>query len=319
VAKTRLLIEACSRLLNRPERDWVAGFVVHESGATSLAQEISVLVNRNPRVFIVIDYAETRRPDVRIVVSAALRVPVNHRVRIVLLGRGEGDWWDVLRQEEREDRDLKHFLASLNGTQGPFALPRLTADDLAARHEIFEGARKAFAVRLGIEASAGPSPNLLATPFAQPLFLHLAALASLHGHPLEEEDALLDAALDRERDYWARGLVSEALSEDLLEGLAQSVAMFTLIDGARTAREAKDVLSVTPRLRAAPQGTRDKLFDMLRRLYPREAGIDALRPDLLGERHVRACIGHDEEVLEEVLDTNRHPAWTRAALTVLAP
>jgi hypothetical protein len=170
----------------------------------------------------------------------------------------------LLRQEERADQDLKHFLASLNGTQGPFALPGPKADELATRQEIFEGARKAFAARLGIEGNAQPPPNLRAARFAQMLFMHLAALASLHGHPLGEEGALLDAALDRERDYWVRGLVSEGLGEDLLEGLAQRVAMFTLIDGVRTAKEAKEILAVTPRLRAAPQGTRDKLFDMLR-------------------------------------------------------
>jgi glycosyltransferase involved in cell wall biosynthesis len=204
--KTRLLIEACSRLLDRAENDWVAGFLADRRQNQALVQEIPALVNSNARVFIVIDYAETRRLDVRTVVSSALRAPANHRIRIVLLGRGEGDGWDLLRQEERRDQDLRHFLASLQGTQGPFPLPQPRADDLDARREIFEGARQAFSSHLGKRAETSPPPNLGAAPFGQMLFLHLGALASLHGRALEEEGALLDATLDRERDYWIRAL-----------------------------------------------------------------------------------------------------------------
>lgn len=315
--KTRLMIEVCSRLLDRAERDWVAGFIGDRRGKGNLAAEITTLVNAHPRMLLVFDYAETRRGDVRTVIGAALRAPASHRVRIVLLGRGQGDWWDLLREEATTDQQLHHFLHSLEGTCGPFDLPKPSADDINSRRYLFDEAKKSFSRFISSTSVAMVIPDLSAMPFRQILFIQLSALAALHGRRLEDKASLLDATLSRERDYWARCLEAEGFDRELLDGLAQAVAILTLINGTQSAKEAKEILVATPRLRHLDQPARDRLFDLLRRLYPRGSGIDALRPDLLGERLVRACLTKDGEIIEEILDTNKHPDWIASTLTVL--
>jgi tetratricopeptide (TPR) repeat protein/glycosyltransferase involved in cell wall biosynthesis len=312
--KTRLFIEVCRRIVEQKSSGWTCGFL---APGRDIEAELGSLLNIHPRLLVVIDYAETRRPDVRAVIRRALRAPANQRSRIILLGRGEGDWWDVMRDEER-DTYARNFLLSLEGVQGPFSLPRTEIDDLETREQMFDAAQRAFGARLTIDPPSGHRPDLSATVFDQVLFLHLAALAALHGRTLEDAGALLDAALDRERAYWRRALQAEKLSEDLLDGLAQAIAWLTLIDGTRTARDAKEALRLVPRLAGLASTTRDRVFDLLRRLYPHEGGIDALRPDLLGERHVRACLRQDDELLSLIRDKHRSLDSTMSGLTVLA-
>lgn len=137
--KTRLMIESCARLLDRPGADWGVGFL--PEGADD--RIVGDLIRRQSRLFLVIDYAETQRPMVRAAVAASLRAPPGHRVRIILLCRGRGDWWDLLRQEER-DFEVQAFLGSLEGVMGPYSLPQSDAEDPAARQALFENAQQAF-------------------------------------------------------------------------------------------------------------------------------------------------------------------------------
>ena len=95
------------------------------------------------------------------------------------------------------------------------------------------------------------------------------------------------------------------------------MALATLVGGTRSAKEARDLLAATPRLRNLPPLHRDQLFVLMRRLYRRDGGIDALRPDLLGEQLVAEAPAADDELLDVALGPASPSAAARHALTVL--
>jgi hypothetical protein len=45
----------------------------------------------------------------------------------------------------------------------------------------------------------------------------------------------------------------------------------------------------------------ERLFRLLRRLYPQEGGVSARQPDLLGERLVARAASQDDETLDVAL------------------
>jgi tetratricopeptide (TPR) repeat protein len=61
----------------------------------------------------------------------------------------------------------------------------------------------------------------------------------------------------------------------------------------------------------------ERLFALLRRIYPHEGGLSALIPDLLGERLVARAVAQDDELLDIALARHRDPQGVKRALTVL--
>ena len=318
--KTRLMVEVCGRLLDRAGPGWTAAFVPDSRHTPSVIADIEALVKTAPRVFLVVDNAESRRSDVEAIIKAALCAPAGHRVRLVLLGRGDGEWWSRLC-EDTADAVARGFLRSPEAAEGPLSLPAPDTGDRTARQRLYREAQDAFRARLSPHRSLPdtptPMPDLSAPHFRHTLLLHLAALMALLGRNLETGSDLLTVALDREQDYWRSSLSSSGLDHALLPGMKQALALLTLTGGTTTARDAREILLLVPALRDAGDAERRQVFDHLRTLYPREGGIDALRPDLLGERLVERVLADEDELLDCVFDTADRPTWITSALTVL--
>ncbi|MFJ8542573.1 hypothetical protein ACIRFH_11255 [Streptomyces sp. NPDC093586] len=148
---------------------------------------------------VVVDYAE--RWDLLDLVSLLkdLRAP-GVRVRVLLLARSAGQWWEVLRY--RIDRDL----GMLADTQvlGPLA------EHPVHRVHLFTAARAGFAERLGVpdpEPVTPPAALLRHEAYGLVLSVHMAALTAVLAHldgttaptkPTEVSSYLLA----RERDHW---------------------------------------------------------------------------------------------------------------------
>ena len=85
---------------------WAAGFLAAEfSGEAGqvehqwAARNLAVRVREATRpVLVVVDYAETRLAEVTALVDALAAVPMAHRVRLLLLSRAGGAWWDNLAE-----------------------------------------------------------------------------------------------------------------------------------------------------------------------------------------------------------------------------
>ncbi|HYO70180.1 MAG TPA: tetratricopeptide repeat protein [Archangium sp.] len=306
--KTRLMIEVCKELV---PQGWNAGFLT-STHQQELEKPFKKLLTDHSKTFVVVDYAETRRREVVELMRAAFEAPKQHRTRIVLLARDTGDWWDRLATDHPS---LEKFLTG-RVVRGPYRIPEIPVGE-QNREIIFREALAAFASRLNRDCTGLLLPDLSAPHFANVLFIHLAAMASLFGERPETATSLLEALLRHERRYWHEAARAQGLSNSLTPGIDQAVAMITLRAGAKNATEARHVLESVPRLRGARPEELDRILEVLRIFYPVAGGIDALRPDILGERLISQELSKDDAPLEVVLGKAADEAISRSALTVL--
>jgi tetratricopeptide (TPR) repeat protein/glycosyltransferase involved in cell wall biosynthesis len=310
--KTRLLIEVCRRL--QADYGWQTGFL---QPVSDLAQELRTLLREARGCLIVIDYAETRAKEVIELVRTAIRTEKLGPLRLTLLARDGGDWWEQLSEEAKDDPEVAAVLQSPRTRMGPY---RMTEVDIEPdeRPAIFREALAAFADKTGLEVPTIQMPDLTAPFFKHILFIHLAALATLRGRAITDHKELLVAILRHEREYWRRALGNAAVETDYLDGLEQLIALLTLIGGTRSAAETRHVINLTPRLREAAPRVKNQLFDHLRPLYGRNGGISGLQPDLLGERLVADSLAKDDELIDIVFKNSQQASErVRYAYTVL--
>ena len=309
--KTRLLIEVCERL--EQAHGWRAGFL-GSGGATT--DELQRLFREGKPCLIVLDYAETRSGEIIKVAETALRSGSRAGVRVALLARDGGDWWNRLAETNGIDKSVAALLRDPATTTGPHVMAN-EAIAVPDRAELFDEALTSFAIALGRERPVSGAADLSEAHFAKPLFIHLAALSALHDDGDRAADGLLAAVLGHERAYWRQLLAESGLGDALEAALEQTVALLSLVGGARSAGEAKRLLARTPRLEGCPAEQRDRLFDTLRRLFAFEGGLTGLEPDLLGETLIAAAAAQDDELLDAALGNDVPSLQARQALTVL--
>ena len=310
--KSRLMIEVC-RVLER-EHGWRAGFL--RQPCKDLEQEFRRLLAEQRNCFVVVDYAETHAEDAVALARTALHGQGTSKVRLALLARDGGDWWDHLADAAGGDKILEALLRSPATKTGPYRMTeqRIERD---ARASIYAEALEALAAKRGQPVPTGSMPDLSSELFGDVLFLHLAALAALHGHAVTDDLDLIDTTLGHERSYWRKFLAERRLDPALLDAVEQALALFTLAGGARSATDARELLRRAPQLRHASAAGREGVFELLRQLYRRDGGLAPLEPDLLGERLVAKALAAEDELLDIALDKDATRETALRALTAL--
>ncbi len=309
--KTRLMIEICRRLVR--DQDWHAGFL---SGGDGAAADLAAELACGKPCLIVMDYAETRRAEIVSLTRTALRLPSGPQIRIMLLAREGGDWWGQLADGAADDPVVAGILRSPSTKTGPY---RMTRQDVPEnlRAEVFTAALRALAQARGVPVPETAPPDLSVDHFGNVLLIHFAALARLRGFEAHRDLELLDAALGHERYYWERLVGNTPDAETLLPAFEQALALLTLLGGTATATDTKAILRETPGCKGQAPALHERLFDLLRRLYPQAGGVSSLQPDLLGERLVARALSRDDELLDIALARRRTPQAVKHALTTL--
>ncbi len=188
-------------------------------------------------------------------------------MRLVLLAREGGDWWDRLSDAAEKDKAVAAILSGFQTKTGPYRMQNERIE-IADREGLFRDALEDFAAFKGVPLPSTPAPDLSNDLFGNPLFIHLSALVHLRGGSSVDDKELLATAVGHERSYWRQLLASEGLPDDALPSLEQAMALLTLFGGKRSAKEAKDAIARTPRLGEGDAAFRTRVFDGLRRLYP---------------------------------------------------
>ena len=210
-----------------------------------------------------VDYAETKRDVLVPVLRRLAMAPASTRARVVLLARQVADWWAALQEADPKLQEL------LDDALVPVERLASIAEPLDQRRSVLEAAAKAFGEKLGLEAPKIGQVDLNAAHFANALFLHIAGLAAAVGDPAKEEDALLGFVLKRERRNWRAGLEGEQLAGDVdATTVAQTLALVTLAGGIEGKAAARSLLERAPKLAGLVPPKRDRLIDLLHRLYP---------------------------------------------------
>lgn len=307
--KTRLALELCQR---RQASGWHAGFLDSELEASRMPLSWQSLRSLDQPLLIVVDYAETRQAAFLALLKAALQNRGERPVRMLLLARDAGEWWDNLPSR---DRQCEALLGG-HATSGPFRLPALYAAE-PDRREAYGKALHAFARALGLSAP-NIIPDLQGEHFERPLYIQMAALLALYGERPTTAQGLTKALLNHERRYW-RKLLEQFNWQEPERRAEQLLALSTLAGGFATPKAAEPYWA---KAKGDVLGPADfsALFRALATLYPGTQGLQALRPDLVGEALVAQALlrpGADT-LLDAVLSNTAAQPIRRNTLTVLA-
>ena len=295
VGKTRLAVELAERV---KKLGWMSERIAdgQEAAAIGLLRVVT-----GSRALLVVDYAETRVGLKQML--AALASDQGEGVRVLLLARSAGDWWDQLGVGDPAVWDLVQ-------SADEHRLSPVVAADVSDA-EIIELAVRSFARELGLPERTVEIYGDSGTGQRRVLDLHAAALVAVLGDAPAgtvrvDIRTVLGELLRHEQHFWYDSARAHGL-RDGQDGtttrvLRQVVAAACLLGGA-TQDEARVLPGRVPGIRPSV-----KIAEWLRALYPPDPGqadwIGSMQPDRLAELHV----------LHE-LDAS--PEFSRACLTGL--
>ncbi|MDQ0710657.1 tetratricopeptide (TPR) repeat protein [Streptomyces luteogriseus] len=313
--------------------------VVNEADADPIGT--SPLPDAGTGVLLVVDYAERwPTPDLRKLLQEPLWHQAGVPVRILLLARPAGSWWESLDTWIGDRLDV---------VAGAHILPPL-ADASQARADLFHQARDRFADHLGLHAKRahqiGPPLDLDTNEdYAQVLTIHIAALAAVDAE-LHQDSAPTNPArasaylLKRERAHWQalhqreteplpttpEAMARTVLTATLTRPLARSHGWSALRQiGLADSTDAANILLDDHRYCYPPQ----RAVTVLEPLYPDRLGEDFLglttpaSPDDPDTHPVSQAVTDDwaYQAAQRLLLGHTSPStaapWTRDALTVL--
>ncbi|PKF49839.1 hypothetical protein AT251_15810, partial [Enterovibrio nigricans] len=230
----------------------------------------------------------------------------------MLLARDSGEWWDNLPTKDTVTEPLLLGQA----TTGPVTIHSLY-EAVQQRQSAFQSALQAYANVLSVKAPRS-QPSLTAAHFAKPLYIQMLALLTLHGEQPSAASSITKAILNHEQRYWAAALNSNQSVANSKQA-KKLLALVTLAGNFRTAREASSFWRGVDDSNLSPREF-SNLFDCLAPLYPGAQGLQAIRPDLLGEELVSGAIvlAGGDTLLDVVLGANSSQQMKEHALTILA-
>jgi tetratricopeptide (TPR) repeat protein len=278
--KTRLAVEFAAR---SARTGWAVAVARHRSEAASAGGGDDHLAVRPPGLLLIVDYAERWPLDDLIALIRQHESAARDRLRILLLSRSAGSWWEALAGK-----------LSRLGVSGIEAIRMLgLPEGPDARARMYAAARDRFAEIFTIAAPAAiTAPADLDDPlFALTLTVHMRALvdvdAAARGRippPDSHQAGLSSYLLDREHDYWRSshdGGHGPVQATETAMGRAVYVATLTRLLPRVQAAEAlaRAQAASSPQLCA-------QLLDDHARCYPPpdpDLALEPLDPDRLGE------------------------------------
>ncbi len=317
--KTRLALHLATQLR---AAGWIAGRLRDDPALPAPPVDLDPLAQTSNETLLIADYAETRTGQLDRLLDLLDETSDLPTVRLLLLARGAGDWYDQLRRRHPA------LLA-----EPPLSLSALY-DAAPARREAYAAAARAFAAHMpevdptpGVDwaalAAVLPRPDLTAPAFGSPLALHRTALtrllaagphplptADLPGRPAEEE------LLDHEARYWQDTAASRGLHYEPLT-LRRAVATATLLGAADHTEAIRTVVRI-PGLRDISEDRRHAVVRWLHDLYPNPDSDywGRLQPDRLAE-HLMGILASEDPTLIPGLLRDLTEARQYRALTLL--
>ncbi|MEU7977367.1 tetratricopeptide repeat protein [Micromonospora sp. NPDC049081] len=307
VGKTRLAREFAGRLPG-----WRCEWI--HAGAEEQTAALIASGGVPSRLLVVVDYAETRdRAGVAALVCAAQRAT---GVRVLLIARGAGLWWETLSAAYPQQAQL---LDAVTGRSQVVELPARIEEREPG--EIVALAARDFATQL-----ARPMPAVEARdrPADTPVLrLHAEALLTvLDGRPRHGRYDVLTELLGHEARYWrfaARRAGLLAADDPASDALLRQVAGVAALLGAAGPDEVAGLVRRVPALVAAEPERVDRYAAWLADLYPATdgTGLGVVQPDLLAETlAVRVLMDYPAAARARVF-TGLTVAQAVRALTVL--
>ena len=287
--KTRLLLEYCLELQSK---GWIAGFVDNiRRSKNPEAWDLLLkddLLKQNRPVLIVMDYAENRSEELTPLLQA-IQETLNERelpVRLVLIARGIGEWYEQLRNND----GAKSLLPGNKPESNPkleeikLSSPTTLKTPQAITQEFFRVAEKFAATRDKTIPEEIPV-DLSADLFQRVLFVHMAALLAVEtGERIRDvsQAGILERVLELETNYWAKRLNNRAF----IPGLLRTMTLVTFGYPVQNLEDATQLLTLDEDFRALTTLEKKALANILHDTYPGEQFINPVEPNLIAEHLV---------------------------------
>ncbi|WP_284745099.1 tetratricopeptide repeat protein [Amycolatopsis sp. RTGN1] len=297
--KTRLAHEFATRL-HHGEQAWATVWLDPAADAASMG----VLAAVSSATLVVVDYAENRADQVAALFTVLARTGSTVAVKVLLLTRNAGAWWDELAAT---GGDMVRDIADLTW---PRSLPVLDATP-QGRDLTYRAAVSAFATALcavpGLSdrpwaavAAALPEPTSTASTV---LAVQMSALADLLdaaasgtcavdvvvAPPLSGPE---DRVLAHERGYWKSTATAQGLLPGLTLATLTDVVITAAVLGPATAEDLGAVVARVPGMADQSTDRREAVRAWLMSVYPAgdDGAFEGLVPDRLAERLVGRSI-----------------------------
>jgi hypothetical protein len=273
--KTRLAVELS---LKAKQQNYDAGFLSFSLETLSNSQLFQSPTNS---ALAVIDYAEERREELPRLIQAMI-TSSRRRVtslRLLLLARGAGEWWNELTMTQGEVSELLQNKAATKRLR----LNSIATNDKEAR-ATYQQAFDAFSDKLGSTGNVADNPP--ATDLGrEALLTHTQALLRVLGETQcsSEETEVFEFLLNRERGFWKRQLVARGTDTAFLPVFEKLVAAVTLRRGAQDLEYVERLIALVRTTHGLDAVTAINLHSVLTDTYGGAAGVEPLQPDPLGE------------------------------------
>ncbi|WP_068929363.1 trypsin-like peptidase domain-containing protein, partial [Planobispora rosea] len=310
------------------------GWAVAWLKADAPASELEVVADTHTPIMIVIDYAESRTGQLTALLNACARRGGTSRVKLLLLARTAGTWWQELTDGTAENLDgaAGDLLAGTPVRQLSPLQPE--PDDQRAG---YQKAATAFAAALSTLpgwrdppwaqlAASLPGPRPRRRGLDNALTLHMSALSDLLDAadpallPAGESDdveagtgQVEDRMLAHERRYWKA--TAQAFPHELRPALSMATLTGALAAattlGAADDAEADALLVRVPGLSDQTEDRRRRVRSWIAALYPASPTVPgtafgrvpwgSLQPDRLTERLWGRCVQTDPTLAERLV------------------
>ncbi|MFF0186662.1 tetratricopeptide repeat-containing serine protease family protein, partial [Streptomyces sp. NPDC005244] len=328
--KTRLAHHFATLLAS--QKPWAVLWLRTDASDGSL----DVVASTTAPALIVVDYAETRASQLNNLCQALARHGIGTgtgtAVKVLLLARTAGDWWQTLQdrtpaaEELLDGTAVTHLGALESGSGTRLDGYREAAESFAGQLPFVQGWHHydwpALAHRLTESVSAAAVDR---EGMGTALTLHMTALADLLDAAQPPDAAtnprpasgVEDRLLRHERRYWENSAVARDLHPVLtMDTLTHALAAAFLL-GAPDRQQADRLLARVPGLSDQSEDRRNSVHRWITELYPPadDSVWESLRPDRLAERftgrHLLAHPNLPDRLLPEATE-----AQARQLLTV---
>lgn len=337
VGKTRLARELCRRM---SDKGWIAGII---DPVDLLRVGFSQLLDLPERRLVVVDDADAYTGQLKTLLDEAMKDRSGYPLRILAIAHRDDQWWQALRRRYEallEERDP----------------PLLTAPEYEERKFVYDAALESFTSwyeqkeakqKTGTDQEQAnrqeDGPNLEEPAFASYLLVLIQALVDARARigieestavvggprPISLRAALLDYALDVEREAWRKTAGQAGLYDDpvLLERVVAISCLAVTdrpVEGAGESEAARR-LRLVPDLADEPEWRRRAFARWQYTQFSGEGYLRTLQPLRLANRLESKVIAAFPELATQLLDvgstcdgTPRTPAaQARQVLNVL--
>ncbi|WP_329501462.1 tetratricopeptide repeat protein (plasmid) [Kitasatospora herbaricolor] len=304
--------------------------------ANASGEDLEVLASAAKPLLVVVDYAETRTPQLLALLEAARRHPGTTSFKVLLLARTPGDWWTALQDATPTAEDL------LDGS-GNTLLDPLEPDAGTSRTQAYHEALDGYAGHLNRlpawqnhdwPAITGQlqTRELEAGALAGALTLHMTALADLLDAAAKSPpdagpgmpqpggtQGVEDRLLSHERRYWTNTAAARELTPALTMATLTDALAAAFLLGADNRAQADALLLLVPGLADQNHDRRTAVRTWITALYPPAISgqvWDSLQPDRLTERFIGRHLTQHPELPHHLVTSDTSEAQAAQCLTV---